>query len=283
MSAPLPKTKLEEIAEVFANESIKIDLKPFGEGSRLIAKYRKSMNDLIQSDPYEAYMGLGILGSYEGNYANAISYFKAAERLNPISRSPKINLSTCVLLAGNLDGCIDLLIQYIDSYQDDKVMLGICLRVFHMFYYFDELENLRQKNINNTLFNEVFLKSKDDTPETEVFMSQTNLDKNVLRAMQLLATQEFFSRFSINSSFTSNYTTYLNADMLSEIIYIPKKLFGDMYLDNIHIIDEMNNSLQEKLTDLFFHYSYQDNSDSLLNSFRSFSIYFALDERVKKN
>ncbi len=283
MSAPLPKTKLEEIAEVFANESIKIDLKPFGEGSRLIAKYRKSMNELVQNDPYMAYLGLGVLSSYEENYENAISYFKAAERLDPISRSPKINLSSCTLLSGDLEGCIDLLFKYIELYQDDKVMLEICLRVFHMFYYFDELEDLRQKNINNTLFNEVFLNSKDDTPETEEFMSQTNLDKNVLRAMQLLATQEFFSKFSINSSFISNYTTYLDADMLSEIIYIPKKLFGEMYAENIHIIDEMNNSLQEKLTDLFFHYNHQDNSDSLLNSFRSFSIYFALDERAKKN
>lgn len=283
MSAPLPKTKLEEIAEVFANESIKIDLKPFGEGSRLIAKYRRSMNDLVQSDPYMAYLGLGVLSSYEANYENAISYFKAAERLDPISRSPKINLSSCILLGGNLDGCIDLLFQYIDLYQDDKVMLEICLRVFHMFYYFDELEDLRRKNNNNTLFNEVFLNNKDDTPETEEFMSQTSLDKNVLRAMQLLATQEFFSRFSINSSFISNYTTYMDADQLSEIIYIPKKLFGDMCADGIQIIDEMNNSLQEKLTDLFLHYNNQSDSNSLLNSFRSFSIYFALDERVKKS
>ncbi|MBE2165241.1 hypothetical protein IIQ43_11945 [Acinetobacter oleivorans] len=73
------------------------------------------------------------------------------------------------------------------------------------------------------------------------------------------------------------------ADQLSEIIYIPKKLFGDMCAHGIQIIDEMNNSLQEKLTDLFLHYNNQSDSNSLLNSFRSFSIYFAFDERVKKN
>lgn len=283
MSVLSPKNKLEEIADFFASESIKFDLKPFGDGSRLISKYRKSMNELMQSDPYTAYMGLGALSVYENNYSIALNYFEAAEKLNSLVRSPKINISTTALLSGDLTKCIDTIINALYSFPDDAIVIGVALRILSMFFYYDEIDELNGKFINNTIFKEIFAKEQEDALDTREFIKAEKIDVNVLRSMQVIANQEFFSSFSVNSSFLSNYHVDMDDAKIDEIIYISKDLFKDSHVDMDIKIQEMNESLQEKYVDLMMYYLNQSDKKQLLESFRNISIYFSLDTRMKKS
>lgn len=283
MSAIQPKSTLEELAAIFANSSLKFDLKPFGEGSRLISKYRKSMNELILSDPYSAYMGLGVLSAYENNYQLASNYFESAQRLNPVIRSPKINISTTALLNGDLDKCVNTVVEALRDSPDDTVVVSAALRILSMFFYYDEIESLKLKYSNSTVFKEIENSEKNDDHDVKNFLELKTIDLSVLRSMQLLANQEFFSIFSLNSSFLSNYNVDSFETKFDEIIYIPKDLFGDSLIKADSIIYKMNESLQEKFVDLFTHYNTQNDNHRLLESFRNISIYFALDTRIKKS
>lgn len=283
MSSIQPKSRLEEIAKLFANESIKFDLKPFGEGSRLISKYRRSMNELMQSDPYESYMGLGVLSAYENNYDLALRYFDSAQRLDPASRSPRINIATCMLLNGDLDNCVDVLLKTLTDFPNEPMVIGTAFRVLSMFFYFDEIERLKDKSQNNTALNQVADEELEDNLDVKNFIKSTDINLNVLRTMQVLANQEFFSRFSINSSYVSNYNVDCDDVKFDEVVYIPPELFGNMGVERESIIYAMNESLQEKFVDLMMHYSLQENSETLLKSFRNISIYFLADSRIKKS
>lgn len=283
MSSIQPKSKLEEIAKIFANESIKFDLRPFGEGSRLISKYRKNMNELMQLDPYEAYMGLGVLSAYENNYDLALKYFDSAQRLDLASRSPRINLATCMLLNGDLDNCVEVLLKTLTDFPNEPLVLDTTFRVLSMFFYFDEIEHLRGKNQNNTVLNRVADEELGVDLDVKNFIKSTDIDLSVLRTMQVLANQEFFSRFSINSSYVSNCNVDCDDVKFDEVVYIPSELFGNMDVEKDSIIYAMNESLQEKFVDLMMHYSLQKNSEKLLRSFRNISIYFLVDSRIKKS
>lgn len=283
MSSSQPKSKLEEIAKLFANESIKFDLKPFGEGSRLISKYRKNMNELVQSDPYEAYMGLGVLSAYENNYDLALRYFDSAQRLDPTSRSPRINIATCMLLNGDLDNCVDILVDTLSDFPNEPIVIGTIFRILSMFFYFDKIESLKEESMSNSTFNRIVAEETEDNFDVKSFIKSTDINLSVLRTMKVLANQEFFSRFSINSSYVSNYNVDCDEVKFDEVVYISPELFGNMHAEKESIVYAMNESLQEKFVDLMMHYSLQENSDTLLKSFRNISIYFLADSRIKKS
>lgn len=283
MSSSQPKSKLEEIAKLFANESIKFDLKPFGEGSRLISKYRKNMNELVQSDPYEAYMGLGVLSAYENNYDLALRYFDSAQRLDPTSRSPRINIATCMLLNGDLDNCVDILVDTLSDFPNEPIVIGTIFRILSMFFYFDKIESLKEESMSNSTFNRIVAEETEDNFDVKNFIKSTDINLSVLRTMKVLANQEFFSRFSINSSYVSNYNVDCDEVKFDEVVYISPELFGNMHAEKESIVYAMNESLQEKFVDLMMHYSLQENSDTLLKSFRNISIYFLADSRIKKS
>lgn len=283
MSSIQPKSKLEEIAKLFANESIKFDLKPFGEGSRLISKYRKNMNELVQSDPYEAYMGLGVLSAYENNYGLALQYFDSARRLDPTSRSPRINIATCMLLNGDLDNCVNTLVNTLSDFPNEPMVIGTIFRILSMFFYFDKIESLKEESISNSAFNKIVAEQTEDNFDVKDFIKSTDINLAVLRAMKVLANQEFFSRFSINSSYVSNYNVDLDDIKFDEVVYISPELFGNMGAEKESIVYAMNESLQEKFVDLMMHYSLQENAETLLKSFRNISIYFLADSRIKKS
>ncbi|UHT64263.1 tetratricopeptide repeat protein [Acinetobacter lwoffii] len=283
MSSIQPKSKLEEIANIFANESIKFDLKPFGEGSRLISKYRKSMNELMSSDPYEAYTGLGVLSAYENKYNLALQYFDAAQRLDPTSRSPRINIATCMLLEGDLDKCVDTLLNALNDFPNEPMVVSTTLKVLSMFFYFDEIDRLKGEGRNNSSLCRVAAEELEDTLDVMDFIKSTDIDLSVLRTMKVLANQEFFSKFSINSSYVSNYNVDCDDVKFDEVVYIPPELFGNMSAEKDSVIYAMNESLQEKFVDLMMHYSLQENAETLLKSFRNISIYFLADSRIKKS
>lgn len=283
MSSIQPKSKLEEIAKLFANESIKFDLKPFGEGSRLISKYRKNMNELVQSDPYEAYMGLGVLSAYENNYDLALRYFDSAQRLDPTSRSPRINIATCMLLNGDLDNCVDILVDTLSDFPNEPIVIGTIFRILSMFFYFDKIESLKEESMGNSTFNRIVAEETEDNFDVKNFIKSTDINLSVLRTMKVLANQEFFSRFSINSSYVSNYNVDCDEVKFDEVVYISPELFGNMHAEKESIVYAMNESLQEKFVDLMMHYSLQENSETLLKSFRNISIYFLADSRIKKS
>lgn len=283
MSSIQPKSKLEEIAKLFANESIKFDLKPFGEGSRLISKYRKNMNELVQSDPYEAYMGLGVLSAYENNYDLALRYFDSAQRLDPTSRSPRINIATCMLLNGDLDNCVDILVDTLSDFPNEPIVIGTIFRILSMFFYFDKIESLKEESMGNSTFNRIVAEETEDNFDVKNFIKSTDINLSVLRTMKVLANQEFFSRFSINSSYVSNYNVDCDEVKFDEVVYISPELFGNMDAEKESIVYAMNESLQEKFVDLMMHYSLQENSETLLKSFRNISIYFLADSRIKKS
>ena len=283
MSSSQPKSKLEEIAKLFANESIKFDLKPFGEGSRLISKYRKNMNELVQSDPYEAYMGLGVLSAYENNYDLALRYFDSAQRLDPTSRSPRINIATCMLLNGDLDNCVDILVDTLSDFPNEPIVIGTIFRILSMFFYFDKIESLKEESMSNSTFNRIVAEETEDNFDVKNFIKSTDINLSVLRTMKVLANQEFFSRFSINSSYVSNYNVDCDEVKFDEVVYISPELFGNMHAEKESIVYAMNESLQEKFVDLMMHYSLQENSETLLKSFRNISIYFLADSRIKKS
>lgn len=283
MSSSQPKSKLEEIAKLFANESIKFDLKPFGEGSRLISKYRKNMNELVQSDPYEAYMGLGVLSAYENNYDLALRYFDSAQRLDPTSRSPRINIATCMLLNGDLDNCVDILVDTLSDFPNEPIVIGTIFRILSMFFYFDKIESLKEESMGNSTFNRIVAEETEDNFDVKNFIKSTDINLSVLRTMKVLANQEFFSRFSINSSYVSNYNVDCDEVKFDEVVYISPELFGNMSAEKDSVIYAMNESLQEKFVDLMMHYSLQENAETLLKSFRNISIYFLADSRIKKS
>lgn len=283
MNTPALKSKLEELAELFANESIKFDLKPFSDGSRLVAKYRKHMNDLMKSDPYSAYMGLGVISAYESNYEIALSNFRAAESLNPYSRSAKINIASCQILNGELDAGIKTFIAGLNLLKDNKEMIHTALNTLNMFFYFDEVEELKAQFKNNTVFESVLGELTDESIEVKSFLQTTTVDVTVLRSMQLIAHQVFSKHFAVNSSFTSCYLTNKEENKIDEIIYIAPKLFNGFDLDLDAVTFEMNEVLQDALIDLSLKYSSQENNEELINSMRNISMYFAIDYRNVKN
>lgn len=286
MNNLVPKSLLEELANTFATEEIKYDLKPFGEGSRLITRYRKGMNELMRSDPYEAYLGLGVLSAYENNYSLAIQYFEAAQKLNPASRSPSINIASCTLLNGQLDKCINILLETLNNFPNDQKIIRTLLRILIMFFYYDEIDELKEKNLSNTTFLEVLneqrLYEDKDCRDNRKFLSSGLINVEVLREIKVLTNQVFFSNFTVNSSYVSHFESNEEDATFDEIVYIQPNLFGQNIENKDSIVFKMNETLQEKLVDLMLRYSSQDNSKSLLESFRKISIYFAVDTRLKK-
>lgn len=283
MNNPALKSMLEKLADTFANESLKYDLKPFSEGSRLIARYRKSMNDLMGSEPYDAYMGLGVLSAYENNYPLALQCFEAAKNLNPASRSPMINIASCNLLNGDLEKCKTNLRVTLDRFPNDPVVIRAYTRILLMFFCFDDFDSLRINNLNNTVFGDVIneLDLDHDYEKTRNFLDTGKINVNVIREIKILANQVFFSKFSINSSYVSNHDSDLDDVKFDEIIYINPNLFRDDD-DKDSIIFDLNENLQEKLIDLMLKYAGSNDQEDLLNSFRNVSVYFALDTRIKK-
>lgn len=281
MINPAPKSMLDKLADTFANESIKYDLKPFSEGSRLIAKYRKSMNDLMGAEPYEAYLGLSVLSAYENNYPVALQYFEAAKNLNPASRSPMINIATCNLLNGDLEKCKNILARTLDKFPNDPVVIRAYIRILLMFFCFDEFDSLRLNNSSNTAFSDVINEIDLDYAKIRSFLDAGKINLNVIREIKVLANQVFFSKFSINSSYVSNHDSDLGDVKFDEIIYVDPNLFGDND-DKDSIIFDLNESLQDKLIDLMLKYMSLNDSEDSLNSFRNISVYFALDIRNNK-
>jgi tetratricopeptide (TPR) repeat protein len=281
MNNPSPKSMLDKLADTFANESIKYDLKPFSEGSRLIATYRKSMNSLMGSEPYEAYLGLGVLSAYENNYPFALQCFEAAKNLNPASRSPMINIATCNLLNGDLEKCKNILARTLDKFPNDPVVIRAYIRILLMFFCFDDFDSLRSNNSSNTAFSDAINEIDLDYEKTRSFLNTGKISLNVIREIKVLANQVFFSKFSINSSYVSNHDSDLDEVKFDEIIYIDPNLFRDGD-DKDSIIFDLNESLQDKLIDLMLKYMSLNDLGASLNSFRNISVYFALDVRNNK-
>lgn len=242
--APIAETRLKEVIEFFAHPGLK-DQRQFGIGASKKAELRRSLNQIISKEVFDANTGLGILATYENNTDQAIVHFRVAYNFSNRDAVSSLNFANSLFLSGNHLEALPVYKNVIIKEPSSLRSFEEICRALIGYGYLSELDDIakcikgHEKLYSANYEREIKLMS-----ETLSFLEKINVDVSLFREYNKAMDKVFFKYFNVTTQFDTEFFHDPDRDTFSLI----KNLPVSGYDESVELLlGDMNDEFQDEI------------------------------------
>lgn len=242
--APIAETRLKEVIEFFTHLGLK-DQKAFGATAVKKAELRRSMNQIINQEIFDANTGLGILATYENKLDQAIEFFRVAYNFSNRDAISSLNYANSLFLNGHHLEALPVYKNVIIKEPTSLQMFQEICRSLIGYCYLDELEDIagcikgHEKLYSANYEQEIKIMS-----ETLAFLGDINVDIDLFRKYHMALDKVFFKYFNITTEFNTEFFHDTDRGKFSFIMNLPVSTY-DSTVERL--LGDMNDEFQDEI------------------------------------